>query len=178
MDRLTPELHLISAFDGDSATGLVVESRELDFNLARRSGVVINRIVSQIGMHTDTTSGHDVLSTGIQELDLDPDNVAVEFGTDGHDADDVVIDSSRVLRHIMQPAVETAAGVAEVTHTIMGKDWHHVPPNERPISITNLRHHFGSIATISQYYHVELHVDYFIVELELREIGILNASRR
>lgn len=178
MDRLTPELHLISTFDGDTTAGVVASTRELDFNLARRSGVIINRVQSQITIGADTTSGLEILGAFVNELDLDPDNVAALFGANFNDTEDVVVDSSRAFRHIIKSSFDTAAGLAHPAHTFMDKDWHHVPAVERPISITNLRHHIGVVATVSMFYHIELHVDYFIVELELREIGILNASRR
>lgn len=175
MERITPELHLISTFDGDTTAALATDSRELDFNLARRSGVVVNRVDSQIAIWPDTTSGLEVLGVGMQELDLDPDNEALQFSDQ---EEDIRVDSSRVLRHYMSAKFDTAAGLAHPTHTWMHKDWHHVPPNERPVSITNLRHHFGTECTVSCQFHVELHVDYFIVELSLLEIGILNAGRR
>lgn len=175
MRRLTPELWLHSAFEGDSD---LVETRELDFNLARRSGVVINRIVGQMNIGPDTTTGFDVIRSLLQEVDLDPDNVTTEFAG-VTDADAVVIDSSRCFRQVFPLAPwDTAAGPTSNPHTLLVKDWSNAPLNERPISLTNLRHHCNAIGTLSNSYHAEVNIDYFVVELSLEEIGILNASRR
>lgn len=174
MNRLTPELWLHSAFDGTSNTE---ETRELDFNLARRSAVVINRIVGQMHQNPDTTTGFDTLVGLVQEVDVDPDNDDTELGGIPR-PDGVVIDSSRVFRQTMHASWDTAAGPTGFTHNLLQKDWTSFPLQERPISITNLRHHVNSLATISCVYHAEINIDYIIVELSLTEIGILNASRR
>lgn len=175
MDRLTPELWLYSAFEGVS-NGL--ETRELDFNLARRSGVIINHIDSQLHVYPDVTSGFEVLGTAIQEVDLDPDNVDVEFaGAMRPDA--VVMDSSRVLRHIQAFGWDTAGGVGHTDlEPRMSLDWKDASWTERPISITNIRHHISVAGGISLTYHGEIRIAYFLVELSLAEIGILTASRR
>ena len=175
MNRLTPELWLHSAFEGDSDE---VETRELDFNLARRSAVVINRIVGQMNITADTTTGFDVLRAMYQEVDMDPDNVTTEFAG-VTDPDGVVVDSSRVFRQVFPLAAwDTAAGAVSSPHTLLVKDWTSLPITERPISITNLRHHINSVGSISNSSHSEVNIDYYIVELSLQEIGILNASRR
>ena len=174
MNRLTPELWAHSSFNGASDA---LETRELDFNLARRSAVVINRIVGQLFLFPDTTTGFDVLLAVIQELDVDPDNVDVEFAG-ATIPEGVVLDSSRVFRQVQHGAWDTAAGPNSTPNSILVKDWTHLPMNERPISITSLRHHVTCQATISNIYNAEINVDYFIVELNLEELGILNASRR
>ena len=174
MIRLTPELWLHSAFDGDTDAD---ESREIDFNLARRSGVVINRIVGHLHVSPDTTSGFDILRAIIQEVDVDPDNVAVEFGG-AMEPDDIVIDSSRCFRQWVRGAWDTAAGIVHPATTILQKDWSHMPLVERPISITSVRHHVEAQGTVSCYYQAEINIDYVIVELSLEELGIINASRR
>lgn len=175
MIRLTPELWLHSAFSGDSDQ---LETRELDFNLSRRSGVVINRIVSQCEMHVDTLTGNDPQQIMIQEVDVDPDNVDVEFQGVVL-PDDVVMDSSRVLRHYMYSNRDTATGGGdEGNHPLLIKDWHALPMELRPISITSIRHHIVGNADISCIYHGEINIDYYIVELTLQELGIINASRR
>ena len=175
MDRLTPELFLHSALHGDTPTD---ETRELDFNLARRSGVVVNRIVSQLWVHVDVLTGNEIDSIAQQEVDLDPDNLITEF-VGAEEPDAVVIDSSRVLRHYIHTDRDTATGGgSQGNHALLIKDWTALPINERPISITNMRHHLLSASTISNVYHGEINIDYIIVELSLREIGILNASRR
>lgn len=175
MIRLTPELWLHSAFDGDTDAA---ETRELDLNLARRSGIVINRIVGQLNVGPDTTTGFDIIRAMVQEVDVDPDNVAIEFAgvmlPDG-----VVADSSRCFRQVYGPAAwDTAAGPVNNPTTILVKDWSHMPMTERPISITSLRHHVEAVATISNIFHAEVNIDYIIVELSLEELGIINASRR
>lgn len=174
MIRLTPELWAHSAFDGDSDE---LETRELDFNLARRSGIVINRIVGQLFIWPDTTTGFDILLGIVQEVDVDPDNVDIEFAGVVA-ADGVVLDSSRVFRQVQHGSWDTAAGVSRGLTTILEKDWTRLPLHERPISITSLRHHMSSVATISCSVHGEVNIDYQIVELSLEELGIINASRR
>lgn len=175
MIRLTPELWLHSAFDGDSDA---TETRELDFNLARRSGVVINRIVGQMFLHVDTLTGNEASGEICQEVDVDPDNVTIEFAGVLR-VDDVVIDSSRVFRQIEHNDRDTATGGgSQGCNPQLIKDWTNLPMNERPISITNIRHHVKAAAAISNLYHVEVNIDYIIVELTLEELGIINASRR
>lgn len=174
MIRLTPELWLHSALDGDSSA---IETRELDFNLARRSGVVINRIVGQMTHAPDVTSGFEIIGAMIQEIDVDPDNVDIEFaGAD--EPDGVVVDSSRVFRQVNHITWDTAAGVTNATQGQLIKSWQNLPMEQRPVSMTNLRHHAVGNAALSFHYHAEVNIDYFIVELSLTEIGILNASRR
>lgn len=174
MDRLTPNLWAMSA-QVLAASGVV--TRELDFNLARRSGLVINRVIGQFFYEVNTTSGHEVAGTIIQELDTDPDNVTTEFGG-AAEPNLAVLDSSRPFRQVAQFDIDTAAGRESPIHTLMEKDWTNLPETKRPISITSLRHHFHAVAVIAMHFHAELHIDYFIVELSLEEIGILNASRR
>ncbi len=174
MIRLTPELWLHSAFEGDSDA---TESRELDFNLSRRSGVMINHILGQMFLAPDTTTGFDVTAMVAQEVDVDPDNTLVEFAG-VPEPDDVVVDSSRVFRQVAHPIWDTAAGIARQYNTILQRDWTNLPENLRPISITSLRHHVKALGGISNIYHVEIHIAYFIVELTLEELGIINASRR
>jgi hypothetical protein len=175
MERLTPELWLHSAIDGDTAA---VETRELNFNLARRSAIVIVRIVSQLFIHVDVLSGNEIGAVAIQEVDVDPDNVDTEFaGALSPDA--VVLDSSRVFRHYINTDRDTATGGgSQGANSLVIKDWTHAPDNERPISITNIRHHLRTTGSVSNVYHGEINIDYFIAELSLRELGILNASRR
>jgi len=174
MDRLTPELWLISAIDG-AAPGN--ETRELDFNLARRSAVVINNITGQMFVAPNVTTGFETGAHLIQELDTDPDNVLVEFGGAAN-PDAVVMDSSRVFRQFMKMVWDTAAGVNNAPNTILQKDWTNLPIEQRPISITPMRHNTLMGEVISQAYHCEIHINYIIVELSLLELGIINASRR
>ena len=175
MIRITPELYLHSALDGDSTENL---SRELDFNLARRSAVIINRIVSQMFVHVDVLTGNEIAAIGIQEVDLDPDNAFPEFGGVA-EPNAVVIDSSRVLRHYAHTDRDTATGGgSQGTHPLLVKDWANVPDNMKPISITNIRHHLVANAALSNILHGEINIDYFIAELSLSELGLLNASRR
>ncbi len=174
MNRLTPNLWAMSAFN--AAAGALL-TRELDFNLARRSAIIINRVIGQFFYEVNTTSGHEVAYTLIQELDTDPDNVDIEFGG-VEEPDGVVLDSSRCFRQVGHLDMDTAAGRESPIHTHMEKDWTNEPEHKRPISITPLRHHFEAVTAIATHFQAELHIDYFIVELTLEEIGIINASRR
>lgn len=176
MRRLTPELWAHSAFSGDTT---LVETRILDFNLARRSGIVINRIVGQMFQNPDTLTGNEINAAVAQEVDVDPDNTTTEFLGVVLSPDAVVLDSSRVFRQVQHFSRDTATGGAMTGHTKLVKDWSHLPMNERPISITPLRHHVNA-ATVSLSYvmHAEVNIDYYIVELDLDELGLLNASRR
>lgn len=174
MERLTPNLWAYSSFNGDSNG---VTSRELDFNMARRSAIIINRIISQMFLVYNTTTGHGVDSVMIQELDVDPDNTDVEFGGTPL-PEDVVLDSSRCLRHVNHSDRDTAAGVESTVHSLLIKDFSSEDERKRPISITPLRHHLRNQSALAHFYRGELNIDYFIVELTLEEIGIINASRR
>lgn len=174
MNRLTPNLWALSTFQADTAA---LRTRELDFNLARRSAIIINRVIGQMFQIVNTTSGHGVAMALIQELDTDPDNVDIDFAGD-LDPDGVILDSSRCFRHVLHQDRDTAAGAQSPWHSLMEKDWTNEPESKRPISITALRHHLAIATDIAQIYWAELHIDYFIVELSLEEIGIINASRR
>jgi len=177
MRLLTPELYCISALDfAIPAATFRVESRELDFNLSRRSGVLINQIVSQIEKWSTVASS---AGYGVQELDLDPDNVTIWQNTPTPNA--VEYDSSRVLRHLWfesHNATATGPGLAIFGQSQMIKDWHGVPLEKRPISITPLRHHIWMTGDEEDPFHGELMIYYHIIELSLEELGILNASRR
>lgn len=177
MDRLTPELFAHSFFTSAPSVD-TLETRELDFNLARRSAVVVNQIRGEIVMQAGTTSGFSANSGAVQELDLDPDNVAIEFNALGVFPDDVVLDSSRVYRQVMGFSHDTAAGAVTPGGANQLMDWTNLRMEERPISITNMRHHFRTVTQIDFSCHVALHIKYFIVELSLLELGILNATRR
>ncbi len=174
MDRLTPNLWAFSAF---FIAATATQSRELDFNLARRSGIIINKIVSQMFMLTNVTSGHSVDMGMVQELDTDPDNIATEFAGSLIPVG-AVLDSSRMIRHRLNADRDTAAGVESTYHTELIKDWTNEPESKRPISITPIRHHLNVANTLAFLAYGEINIDYFIVELSLEEIGIINASRR
>jgi len=171
MNRLTPELFCISSFDG-AAAGL--ETRELDFNLSRRSGIVINQIR---GVLQQAPAAADGAFYCCQELDLDPDNVDIWGSSPTHEG--IEYDSSRVFRQIVHGVVNmTTAAWAFLGNTHEKMDWTSLPMSERPISITSLRHHCESVSVQTCSYHAELYIKYFIVELTLEELGIINASRR
>lgn len=181
MDRLTPELMLISVFQL-IATG--TETRELTFNLARRSGVVINSIHSEI--NELLAAPLQILDTIIQEVDLDPDNILVLEGG-GVLADSLVMDTSRLLHHQINflsedRVIGTDAGVSHQTpmRSEMVMDFRMLPLEQRPISITNLRHNANTIQRgASPGLSVcTIQLRYIIVELSLEELGIINASRR
>jgi len=178
MRRLTPELYCLSAFDGLIAGGDTLETRELDFNLSRRSAIVVNQIVGQLVIGAAVAADHQ---TGVvQELDLDPDNIDVWQGQPFPDA--IEYDSSRVFRQLNAISVSVVATVSLAMPSAwkLQKDWHTVPIEMRPISITNMRHHINAVSApaSADSYHGELHIFYAIYELTLEELGILNASRR
>jgi len=179
MNRLTPELWAISTFQGIlSAATLIEKTRQLDFNLARRSAIVINQVRGYLMLATGATSGFDVAKAGRQELDVDPDNVQVwDVGTVVR-SEGVDLDSSRVFRQAIGGSLDTAAGTVTSADTTDKMDWTSLPMEQRPISITNMRHHIAAYTTIAGIYAGELYIKYFIVELTLPELGIINASRR
>jgi len=178
MRRLTPELYAISAFDGTIAAGDTLETRELNFNLSRRSAIVINQVTGQMNVGPAVAADH--YTSVVQELDLDPDNVDVWEGSPTPDA--VEYDSSRMYRQLMAVIVSIVANASlgVTQYGILEKDWHNVPIEMRPISITNMRHHVNAVSgpASADSYHAELHIYYAIYELSLDELGILNASRR
>lgn len=174
MNRLTPNLWAFSAFAGASSLN---ETRELDFNLARRSAIIVNRVIGQLLEITTTTSGHGVAMGLTQEVDTDPDNLQIEF-LNASEPDGVVLDSSRLFRQQMRFDRDTAAGVESHHHTSLQKDWTNEDELKRPISITSLRHNLKAEGDIGFKYWAEINIDYFIVELSLEELGIINASRR
>ena len=73
MQLLTPELYCISAMYDLAEIGHSILSRQLNFNLARRSGVLVNQIVSTLAALPFADDGFFV----VQELDLDPDRCRV-----------------------------------------------------------------------------------------------------
>jgi len=179
MQRLTPELWCISQFaELNGATTLVVATRELDFNLARRSAIVINQIRGFLTLVPGTTTGFDAVGAAVQEIDVDPDNVVPwNLGTVLKN-DGVEIDSSRVYRQRVGRSLDTASGTVTSSNTVDKMDWTNLPLEQRPISITNLRHHIAAYAGIAGSFEGEIYIKYFIVELSLWELGVINASRR
>jgi len=173
MIRLTPELTAMSGF---TAAAAAAETRELDFNLARRSGIVINHIIGQLNIVPIAVSADSQI---VQELDRSPDNATVWLGTPI--PDDVEYDSSRVFRQAMlnyQNIVVATQGLSAYGNPILERDWSHLPMNERPISMTAMRHNVLYSGTSGGVYQALLIISYVIVELSLQEIGVLNASRR
>ena len=166
MKRLTPELIAHSRFVfSDTA----LKTQELDFNLSRRSGVCINKVLSQIEVD-QVVAGFNA----IQELDLDPDNVDVWQGGVGADA--VEYDSSRLLIHHFA-SISTANGQGPTKSDVL-LAWSDYPLELRPLSITNMRHHADLVTGAPTGALVQLSIYYYIVELTLEELGIVNASRR
>lgn len=179
MNRLTPELWAISQFAKlNGATTLVTDTRELDFNLARRSAVIINQVRGFLSIVPGTTTGFDAVGAAVQELDVDPDNVVPwNLGTVLKN-DGVELDSSRVFRQRVARSLDTASGTVTSSETTQKMDWTNLPLEHRPISITNLRHHIAAYTGIAGSFEGELYIKYFIVELSLWELGVINASRR
>lgn len=177
MRILTPELWLYSVISG-SDVGAVIETRELDLSLARRSAVVISQIEGFLHVGDYTTVGHNNPIAITQEVDLDPDNVDVWLG-DVFGIDDAEIDSSRCFRQHKMYNADTAAGMTEAADSQKLVDWRPNTMQDRPISTRNIRHHvrtdpLGGNCT----YQAEICVRYFIVELTLNELGYISASRR
>ena len=176
MNRLTPEIYAISTFNSVSGQ-VTAKTRELDFNLARRSAVIINQIRGVLTVMAATTTGFDAAGGAVQELDLDPDNLVVwEPASIWPEA--VELDSSRVFRQHHGRSLDTAAGAVSMADGSVKMDWTNLPMEQRPISITNMRHHLRHDSAIDNTVHAELYIKYFIVELNLLELGIINASRR
>ncbi len=183
MIRLTPELTLIA---GLQVVANTVESQELDFNLARRSAVVINSIQSTLFEILTVVTGSPTLDRAAQEIDRDPDNTDV-FANGVAIGDVVNIDTSRVMRHDAvffesQVVIGVDGGSAMTTEmaSILKSDFRMLPLEQRPISITNLRHHLRVDQAGVQEGLVEgqILMTYIIVELTLQELGIINATRR
>ncbi len=79
MIRLTPELQVISMLAGLSTVAAIdTFTRQLDFNLSRRSGVVINSVESTLLGTAVAVAGVSFLG---QELDLDPDNIELQWNS-------------------------------------------------------------------------------------------------
>lgn len=177
MKILTPELFCHSGFSF-AAVADVNESRELDFNLARRSAVMVNQIAGYMIVGSDTTSGlEDPAILGQQEVDVDPDND--DIWTGALPIDDFEMDSSRIFMQIVGGSFDTAAGAVSTTSiSPMIENWSHLPYTERPLSVTNLRHHYRVEGTIAKNGYVLVVIRYHIVELTLDELGYVSASRR
>ena len=183
MNRLTPELTLISGIQTASNT---VDSQELDFNLARRSAVVINSIQGTLMAIHAVVTGSPVLDRACQEIDRDPDNTDV-FNSGVALGDIVNIDSSRIFRHVyvnlisqVVVGVDGGAGMATEEVSILKSDFRMLPIEQRPISITNLSHHLrvDQAGVLPGAVDGQIVMTYIIVELTLQELGIINATRR
>lgn len=176
MKVLTPELWLHSAISGTNTTA-ALETRELDFDLARRSAIIINQIESYILLEGDVLTGFDDTAGIVQEIDLDPDDVDVLW-SDAVALDDVVYDSSRVFRHRGGRHFDSATGSVQSFDTTKMTDWSLRPLTERPITTRNIRHNVEVHTIIVANYEAEVTIRYQIVELTLEELGYINASRR
>ncbi|KKM65649.1 hypothetical protein LCGC14_1489120 [marine sediment metagenome] len=183
MNRLTPELTLIASL---GVASNAVESQELDFNLARRSAVVINSIQSTLMEIIVAATGTPLLNRAVQEIDRDPDNTDV-LGGGSALGDSLEIDSSRVMRHVAvafssQQVIGTDAGAGMTTPlvSILKSDFRMLPIEQRPISITNLSHHVrvDQAGVLAGLVDGQIVMNYIIVELTLQELGIINATRR
>ena len=184
MNRLTPELTLIS---GLQVAPNVVESQELDFNLARRSAVVINSIHSSLVEATVSQAPSQLNDRCAQEIDRDPDNADV-FNGGAFIGDIVNIDTSRIFRHnyafasiAVVVGTDAGAGLMTPLASHLHADFRMLPIEQRPISITNLSHHLrvdqaGALGT--GLIEGQIIMTYIIVELTLQELGIINATRR
>lgn len=177
MKILTPELWLYSVISGSNA-GIVLETRELDLSLARRSAIVINQIEGFLHVGEYSTTGHNNPLAIVQEVDLDPDNVDVWLSA-AFPLDDHEVDSSRCFRQSKIYNSDTATGMTEAADSQKVVDWRPNTLVDRPISTRNVRHHVQmDIIGGNGTYQAEICVRYFIVELSLAELGYINASRR
>lgn len=177
MRLLTPELHLFSALSAQNATESDL-GRELDFNLARRGGVLVNKIIGQLFIAGGTLTGFDEEAGAIQEVDLDPDNTTVEIEDEAIKVSGYEMDSSRIFRQRIFRHFDTATGSYSAHHTLLTIDWTNKPYNERPVSVTNLRHNAQFDGDIVHNAEAEVHIMYHIVELSPDEVGMIYASRR
>lgn len=178
MRILTPELWAYSVMSA-SDVGAVVETRELDFSLARRSAVVISQIEGFLHVGNYTTVDHSNPASIVQEVDLDPDNINVWLAA-AFPLDDSEIDSSRCFRQMKIYNADTAAGLSEAADSQKLVDWRPNTMQDRPITTRNIRHHLhtGVAGGGNLTYQAEVCIRYFIVELTLSELGYINASRR
>lgn len=176
MIQLTPELQCFSRFAMVKSGVIELVNRQLNFNLSRRTGVVINSIESTINV---TGGNIIVIEHAVQELDLDPDNT--DIWTENCTGDDVEYDSSRLLIHSFSIAGNGDAAYwnSSVSDHLL-QDWRAFAMNDRPISITPMSHRLAlcglgqSLITADSL----ICIRYLIVELSLTELGILNATRR
>ena len=169
MILLTPELYCRSQLT-DIGVGVNIDAfAQLDFNLSRRTGILINEVIGEIALLAQVAVGAGQI---LQQLDLDPDNEVVELP-----ANTVITDSSRPFSQIMQYQISTAE--ASVHSSVIQEKWRAMPMHERPISITNLVHEVqGGWGARTDTFTCVLTIYYQIVELTLAELGMLNASRR
>ncbi|MBA7554164.1 hypothetical protein ES705_46776 [subsurface metagenome] len=169
MILLTPELYCRSQLT-DIGTGANVDAfAQLDFNLSRRTGILINEVIGEIALLAQVAVGAGQI---LQQLDLDPDNEAVEMP-----ANTVITDSSRPFSQMMQYQIATTEVTTHMS--LLQVKWRAMPMHERPISITNLVHEVqGGWGTRTDTFTAVLTIYYQIVELTLAELGMLNASRR
>lgn len=167
---LTPELVARSFLTAIGAGVVVDESQALDFNLARRTGVVINEVIGEVAVLAQAAAGAGQI---LQQLDLDPDNVIVDLPGDGVPE----LDVSRIFSQLVQYQFATAE--INITTDRHKLSWRDFPMHQRPISITNLVHEVqGGWAARTDTYTCVLSIHYQVVELSLPELGMLNASRR
>ncbi|MBA7582724.1 hypothetical protein ES708_24661 [subsurface metagenome] len=166
---LTPELYCRSQLTGDGIGATLDSFAQLDFNLSRRTGVVINEVIGEIALLAQVAVGAGQI---LQQLDLDPDNEVVEMP-----GNTVITDSSRPFSQMMQYQVATTE--VSTHQSLLQVKWRAMPMHERPISITNLVHEVqGGWGTRTDTFTAVLSIYYQIVELTLAELGMLNASRR
>ena len=169
MIQLTTELYLRSQLTALGAGANVDAFAELDFNLSRRTAVLINEVVGEIALLAQVAAGAGQI---LQQLDLDPDNEAVELP-----ANVVTVDSSRPFSQMMQYQVATAEVSSHAS--LLQINWRDIPMHLRPLSITNLVHEVqGGWGARTDTFTCVMTIYYHIVELTLAELGMLNASRR
>lgn len=177
MRILTPELVAHSEADASISAGFQgQESRELDFDLSRRTAIIINGCEAQI--YTCQLAEVECMVV-VNELDLDPDNTDIMGGAPATFED--VIDSTRLLRQVAAIADNTTNGLA---HDVGGfqyrLDFTNRRIGERPITHSNIRHHIHSFAggTVTVECFGFLTIRYQIVELTDAEMGLVAVLRR
>lgn len=174
MKLLTPEL-VAHSYGGVTNN---LESQELDFDLSRRMGIIINRVIGT--MEHQNGSAAFIVCPAHQELDLDPDNADILGGHPAVATEGFVRDSTRIFVQKSLALIEntaTQAGYQTPVHRAE-VSWLNLPMNQRPIAINNLRHSFEIAGDGATSLIVWLTIYYMLVELSDQEIGLTAILRR
>ena len=176
MKVLTPEL-IAHSYGGVTNT---LVSTELDFDLGRRMGIILNAVDGFIEYQTTAdTRGY---MPSHQELDLDPDNTDILGGHPAVATEAFDRDSTRIFvqKAMCEMEVDNANGNAHcfVAGERHHMDWYGLPMNERPLTINNMRHHAEVSGAATDSIIFWLTIRYLLVELSDQEIGLTAILRR